>query len=95
MSYSLRLMLLCAPYRSSLVPIFSFGENDLYQQAKNPRGSFLRLIQEKCKKYMGVSPAFFYGRGVFNYTFGFIPFRHPITTIGELDSITANIGISV
>lgn len=44
---------------------------------------------------MGVSPAFFYGRGVFNYTFGFIPFRHPITTIGELDSITANIGISV
>ena len=31
---------------------------------------------------MGFAPPIFYGRGVFNYTFGLIPFRNAIHTVG-------------
>ena len=64
--------------------MFSFGENDLFYQADNPDGSFLRRFQESFKNIFGISPPLFYGRGIFNYTFGFIPFRKPINTIGSL-----------
>lgn len=66
---------------AQLVPCFSFGENDLFQQTDNPHGSRLRLFQETFKSIFGFSPPLFYGRGVFNYTFGFMPFRHPIVTV--------------
>jgi hypothetical protein len=29
----------------------------------------------------GVSPVLFHGRGMFNYTFGFLPFRSPINVV--------------
>jgi hypothetical protein len=29
----------------------------------------------------GVSPLFVHGRGVFNYTFGFLPFRSPVNVV--------------
>jgi len=66
---------------ASLVPIFSFGENDLYKQADNPDGSTLRQIQVFLKNQLGVSPPLFYGRGVFNYNFGLLPQRTPIHTV--------------
>lgn len=66
---------------SSLVPIFSFGENELFRQAENPSGSPLRKFQEMVKQIVGVSPILFYGRGIFNYTFGLLPYRTPITTV--------------
>ena len=31
----------------------------------------------------GVAPPVFYGRGMFNYTFGLLPFRLPIHTVGK------------
>lgn len=71
-----------ACFRASLVPIFSFGENDLFRQADNPEGSWLRSFQERFKRLMGFAPPIFYGRGVFNYTFGLIPFRNAIHTVG-------------
>ena len=70
-------------FRASLVPVFSFGENDLFKQADNPVGSTLRSFQEKFKHMFGFAPPVFYGRGVFNYTFGLIPFRKPIHTVGK------------
>ena len=63
--------------------MFSFGENDLYQQADNPRGSYVRMFQEKFKGIMGFSPPLFYGRGIFNYSFGIIPYRKPVNTVGK------------
>ncbi|XP_014672218.1 PREDICTED: 2-acylglycerol O-acyltransferase 1-like [Priapulus caudatus] len=66
---------------ASLVPVYSFGENDVFDQTENPEGSLLRNIQNVLTKYLGFAPPIFHGRGVFNYTFGLLPFRKPVTTI--------------
>lgn len=66
---------------ASLVPVYSFGETDLYLQAKNPEGSFLRKIQNFMTAKFGFSPPIFHGRGVFQYTFGLLPFRKPVHSV--------------
>ncbi|XP_015683121.1 2-acylglycerol O-acyltransferase 2-A-like [Protobothrops mucrosquamatus] len=66
-----------------LVPVFSFGENELYDQVENPKGSWLRWTQERLQKIMGVSLPLFHARGIFQYSFGFIPYRKPIFTVGK------------
>nr|XP_004656320.2 2-acylglycerol O-acyltransferase 2 [Jaculus jaculus] len=66
---------------AALVPIFSFGENNLFNQVQNSSGSWLRYIQNRLQKVMGISLPLFHGRGVFQYSFGLMPFRQPITTI--------------
>lgn len=69
---------------ASLVPVFSFGENDLYDQVPNPRGSKLRQIQMRIQHRLGYATPFFKGRGVFQYAFGFLPNRRAIDTyVGE------------
>ncbi|CAF1417284.1 unnamed protein product [Adineta ricciae] len=69
---------------ASLVPVFSFGENDLYEQVSNPRGSTLRSIQMHLQKIMGYSLPLFHGRGIFQYKIGLLPIRHPVHTyVGE------------
>ncbi|KAF8386309.1 hypothetical protein PRIPAC_75451 [Pristionchus pacificus] len=64
-----------------LVPCFAFGENDVYIQASNKEGTVVRWMQTMVKKWWGVSPILFFGRGIFNYTFGFMPFRTPLNTV--------------
>ncbi|NXQ81304.1 MOGT2 acyltransferase, partial [Nyctibius grandis] len=64
-----------------LVPIFSFGENDLFEQVRNPKGSWLRQIQHRLQQIMGVSLPLFHARGIFQYTFGLVPYRRPICTV--------------
>jgi len=65
-----------------LVPVFSFGENDLYDQLlNNPEGSLLRKIQNKFMKALTFAPIFVKGRGIFQYSFGLLPNRRPITTV--------------
>uniref|UniRef100_A0A4D5RZJ4 Acyltransferase n=1 Tax=Ixodes scapularis TaxID=6945 RepID=A0A4D5RZJ4_IXOSC len=66
---------------ADLVPVFSFGENDIYYQAKNPPGSRLRRFQEKMKALTGFAPVIFHGRGIFQYNFGYVPFRERIATV--------------
>jgi len=66
---------------SSLVPVFAFGENNLFNQVSNPPGSMLRKIQEKIQSMIAFAPVFFYGRGVFQYTFGMIPHRRPVHVV--------------
>lgn len=65
------------------MPVFSFGENDLFIQVPNPDGSMLKTIQLKITKFFGVSPPQFHGRGVFNYNYGLVPFRRTINTVGK------------
>ncbi|KAM4869600.1 2-acylglycerol O-acyltransferase 1 [Urocitellus parryii] len=64
-----------------LVPVFSFGENDLFKQINNPEGSWLRTVQEKLQKVMGFALPLIHARGIFQYSFGFIPYRKPIHTV--------------
>ncbi|XP_045414829.1 2-acylglycerol O-acyltransferase 1 isoform X4 [Lemur catta] len=64
-----------------LVPVFSFGENELFKQVNNPEGSWLRTVQEKLQKIMGFTLPLFHARGVFQYSFGLMPYRIPIHTV--------------
>uniref|UniRef100_A0A672GVF6 Acyltransferase n=1 Tax=Salarias fasciatus TaxID=181472 RepID=A0A672GVF6_SALFA len=64
-----------------LVPVFSFGENEVFDQVQNPRGTWLRWVQENLQSVMGVSLPLFHARGVFQYSFGLMPYRKPITTV--------------
>ncbi|KAK7909482.1 hypothetical protein WMY93_014166 [Mugilogobius chulae] len=64
-----------------LVPVFSFGENELYDQMENPRGSTLRSVQNRLQSIMGLALPLFHARGVFQYNFGLMPYRKPIHTI--------------
>ncbi|XP_065531098.1 2-acylglycerol O-acyltransferase 1 isoform X4 [Lathamus discolor] len=64
-----------------LVPVFSFGENELFKQVANPKGSWLRNVQEKLQKIMGFALPLFHARGIFQYSFGLIPYRQPINTV--------------
>ncbi|KAG9269425.1 2-acylglycerol O-acyltransferase 2-A [Astyanax mexicanus] len=64
-----------------LVPVFSFGENELFDQMENPVGSTLRGIQDRLQRVMGVALPLVHARGVFQYSFGLLPYRKPIHTI--------------
>ena len=66
---------------ASIVPVFSFNEVEVFDQPSNEPGTKLRKFQDTFKKFTGVAPAVFIGRGFFQYSFGLIPRRHPITTV--------------
>ena len=76
-------MIFISLHSSSIVPVYAFGENDLFEQVPNPQGSKVRRFQNFLTHAAGFSPALFHGRGVFNYTFGLLPFRKPVFTVGE------------
>lgn len=72
------------------MPVFSFGENNLYEQVPNPDGSLLKKIQLFLTHYVfGFSLPIIKGRGVFNYTFGIMPYRRPLNTVGKKCQIIA------
>lgn len=76
---------------ASLVPVFSFGEIDIFDQPSNEPGSWIRSFQDFVKRWTGVAPALFYARGFSERSFGLIPYRRAITTvIGEPISVTQN-----
>ncbi|XP_031224744.1 2-acylglycerol O-acyltransferase 1 isoform X1 [Mastomys coucha] len=66
---------------ASLVPVFSFGENDIYKQINNPKGSWLRTLQDTFRNVTGVALPLIYARGIFQYNFGLIPYRKLICTV--------------
>ncbi|NXC74821.1 MOGT2 acyltransferase, partial [Anhinga anhinga] len=72
---------LAIEHGTPLVPIFSFGENDLFEQVRNPKGSWLRRLQHWLQQIMGISLPLFHARGIFQYSFGLVPYRRPIFTV--------------
>uniref|UniRef100_UPI00398F86C9 2-acylglycerol O-acyltransferase 2 n=1 Tax=Pristiophorus japonicus TaxID=55135 RepID=UPI00398F86C9 len=72
---------LALQFGARLVPVFSFGENEVFDQVRNPKGSFLRKVQERLQSVMGISLPLFHARGIFQYSFGLIPYRKPIHTV--------------
>lgn len=65
-------------HRADLVPVYSFGENELFQQVIFPDGSLGRRLQDLVKKIMGYAPCLFVGQHM-----AVLPFRIPITIVGE------------
>ncbi|KHJ89322.1 diacylglycerol acyltransferase [Oesophagostomum dentatum] len=68
-------------YGADLVPMYNFGENDVYETVLSPRGTRMRKVQEFVKRVWGFCAPLTMGRGIFNYTFGLLPKRRPITTV--------------
>ncbi|XP_061816410.1 2-acylglycerol O-acyltransferase 2-A isoform X1 [Nerophis lumbriciformis] len=66
---------------AQLVPVFSFGENELFDQIENPSGSPLRKMQDRLQRILGVALPLFHARGVFQYSFGLMPYRKSILTV--------------
>lgn len=64
-----------------LVPCYTWGENELWGQVENPEGSWLRWLQEAFKHVFKWSPVVIVGRGIFQYSLGFMPFRRRLTTV--------------
>lgn len=72
---------LALKHGAHLVPVYQFGENEIFKQKEFSEDSIFRKFQRKVCDYLQFSPPVFHGRGVFNYTFGFIPFRKPINCV--------------
>lgn len=78
-------------YRADLVPVFSFGENDIYEQLSNEKGTRIYAIQKKFQAIFGFTLPLFHGRGIFNYSVGLMPYRHPIVcVVGRPIKVTQN-----
>ncbi|KAJ8342194.1 hypothetical protein SKAU_G00321220 [Synaphobranchus kaupii] len=67
---------LALEYGADLVPVYSFGENELFKQVVFSEGSVMRQLQTAFKKVMGFAPCLFIGE-----SWGVLPFRIPITTV--------------
>ncbi|KAI6190552.1 Acyltransferase [Aphelenchoides bicaudatus] len=65
---------------ASLVPVYSFGENDAFHQLDNHKGSRLRQFQSEFKKRIGLSPVLFYGTGILS-KYGILPYRKRLSTV--------------
>ncbi|XP_055347148.1 acyl-CoA wax alcohol acyltransferase 1-like [Paramacrobiotus metropolitanus] len=63
-----------------LVPVFIFGENDIYRLAF-PRGSVVYKVQRFIQKHFGGCLLFVIGKGLFTKGAGLMPFRKPITMV--------------
>jgi len=72
---------LALQHGAHLVPVFSFGENELYIITRPDDNSFAKKIQVKFQELTGFALPFFNGRGIFIYDFGLLPKRNKITTI--------------
>ncbi|XP_067889180.1 diacylglycerol O-acyltransferase 2 isoform X3 [Heterodontus francisci] len=67
---------------ADLVPVYTFGENDVYRQIVFKEGSLMRVIQRKFQKLIGFAPCVFQGRGFFSSnSWGLVPYAKPINTV--------------
>ncbi|KAM5197659.1 diacylglycerol O-acyltransferase 2-like protein 6 [Hipposideros larvatus] len=68
-----------------LVPSYTFGENEVYNQEIFPEGTWIRFIQKSfqstLKKIIGLNFCIFHGRGFTQESWGLLPFNLPITTV--------------
>ncbi|XP_012722581.2 2-acylglycerol O-acyltransferase 3b [Fundulus heteroclitus] len=63
-------------YGADLVPVYTFGENELFQQVILSEGSLGRRLQDLFKKIMGFAPCLFVGERL-----ALLPYRRPVTTV--------------
>ncbi|KAG7516852.1 hypothetical protein JOB18_042000 [Solea senegalensis] len=63
-------------FGADLVPVYSFGENELFRQVIFSEGSISRRIQDLFKSVMGFAPCLFVGERM-----AILPYRSPVTTV--------------
>jgi hypothetical protein len=62
-------------HSADLVPVFSFGENDIYQQMPNEKGTLVYEFQKRFQSIFGFTLPLFHGRGILNCAhIVFVPF---------------------
>ncbi|XP_049644120.1 2-acylglycerol O-acyltransferase 3-like [Suncus etruscus] len=67
---------------ASLVPVYSFGENDIFRLKRFEVGTWQHTVQVAFKKISGISPCIFLGRSLFSpNSWGLLPLPKPITTV--------------
>lgn len=66
---------------ADLVPVFSFGENDIYNQMPNEKGTTVYVLQKKFQSMFGFTLPLFHGRGLLNYNLGLMPYRRRIVSV--------------
>ncbi|PWN92497.1 putative diacylglycerol acyltransferase type 2b [Acaromyces ingoldii] len=65
---------------AALVPVFSFGENDIYSQLVNDEGTKVHRFQKWFQSIFGFTLPLFHGRGIW-ISVGLMPYRHPIVSV--------------
>ncbi|KAF1984546.1 DAGAT-domain-containing protein [Aulographum hederae CBS 113979] len=66
---------------ADLVPVFAFGENDLYDQIDSTEHPWIHKGQLLVKKFAGFTVPLFHARGVFNYDVGLMPYRRSLDIV--------------
>ncbi|KAK7416105.1 diacylglycerol O-acyltransferase 1 [Neonectria punicea] len=66
---------------ADLVPVISFGENDLYDQLSPKTHPIVRQLQMIFLKVFKFTVPALHGRGVMNYDVGFMPYRRPVNIV--------------
>lgn len=66
---------------ADLVPVFAFGENDIYDQLSRQDHPWIHRLQLLFKQFMGFTLPLFHARGIFNYDVGLMPYRRPINIV--------------
>lgn len=66
---------------ADLVPVFAFGENELYEQVDSSDHPWIHKIQMLVKRIAGFTVPLFHARGVFNYDVGLLPYRRPVNIV--------------
>ncbi|XP_077553015.1 2-acylglycerol O-acyltransferase 2-like [Haemaphysalis longicornis] len=64
-----------------LVPVFTFGEIDILDQAEVSSDSWLGRILALIRRLFGYTLPLFWGRGFFQYNWGLVPHRKRIVTV--------------
>lgn len=66
---------------ADLVPVLSFGENELYDQVDSEEHPLIHKWQLVVKKAMGFTIPLFHARGIFNYDVGLMPYRRAMNIV--------------
>lgn len=66
---------------ASLVPMYTFGEVDLYDQPPNERGSRIREYQDAFKRWTGAPSQYYHNCGFDMKYHGVLPHQRKLTTV--------------
>ncbi|XP_060635756.2 2-acylglycerol O-acyltransferase 3 [Anolis sagrei] len=73
---------LALQHGADLVPVYCFGENDIFRQARFREGSLARRLQVRFKQLTGFAPCLFAGRGLLCPRLpGILPLNAPLTVV--------------
>lgn len=73
-------------FRAHLVPTFTFGETEVYDQVVFHQDSRMYKFQSFFRRIFGFYFCVFYGQGFRQGSLGLLPYSRPIVTVGEFCS---------